>query len=125
MGGLAIEVGDHSSETKPTARTMETDNGNSEIEPTGQIMNFFPMKQFTDIQWERGQPRLTTSRRQRSRLTLTLDGLRFLKKEGLEKLIPNVTEARIVDKSKGSAMAKTLVCFQGMYLTPFVSQFPN
>ena len=100
MGGLAIDINDDDLQRDSTDR----------------IINFFPMKEYTNIQWEHGQLTLTKTQRQRSRLTLTPDGLRFLKEKGHDRLIPKVSEERIKDKSKGSAFAKTLVCFQGLYL---------
>lgn len=60
--------------------------------------NFFPLQ--------------GSSKERPTRLTITDKGLLFLEKRRPE-LIPNLPRARIEDKSKGSMLAKLLVCFQG------------
>jgi hypothetical protein len=61
--------------------------------------NFFPMKGSS-----KGRP---------TRLTISDKGLLFLE-EHYPGAIPNIPRARIEDKSKGSILAKSLVCFQGL-----------
>jgi hypothetical protein len=61
--------------------------------------NFFPMKGSS-----KGRP---------TRLTISDKGLLFLE-ERFPGTIPNIPRARIEDKSKGSILAKSLVCFQGL-----------
>lgn len=50
----------------------------------------------------------------RSRLTLTIDGLLYLA-EYYPHLIPDLSESTIWDKSKASALAKSLVCLQALW----------
>jgi len=49
----------------------------------------------------------------RTGLILTPEGVRLLAKQHPD-LIPGLSEQQIQDKSKGSAFAKTVVCFQGV-----------
>lgn len=109
MGGIAIEIRDNDPENYLLDR----------------IVNFLPTQNVTKIQWERKRLTINKSQRQRTRLTLTPKGLEFLKEHGHEKLIPDLSENKIKDKSKGSAFAKTLVCIQGSYLSPFAFLFPK
>ncbi|KAK3505191.1 hypothetical protein B0T13DRAFT_31169 [Neurospora crassa] len=99
MGGLAIEIRDN----------------DPEINDADRIANFLPTQNITKVQWERKRLAIKKSQRQRTQLTLTPKGLQFLKKHGHEKLIPDLSENRIKDKSKGSAFAKTLVCIQASW----------
>ncbi|KAK3401108.1 hypothetical protein B0T20DRAFT_348875 [Sordaria brevicollis] len=98
MGGIAIEMRDNDP------------HGNAH-----KINNFFPTTEFTDIKWERKWYRTNKRQRQRTRLTLTPKGLQFLKDDGYEKFIPDLSKTKIKDKSKGSAFAKTLVCIQASW----------
>ena len=50
----------------------------------------------------------------RTRMILTLDGLRFLARKDLS-LVPDLSRAQIEDKSKASNLAKTLVCLQASW----------
>ncbi|RSM05123.1 hypothetical protein CDV31_009757 [Fusarium ambrosium] len=54
-----------------------------------------------------------TSGAKRTALTITPAGLRYLANETPVK-IPTIRRSEIEDKSKGSALAKTLVCLQGI-----------
>ncbi|KAK3494448.1 uncharacterized protein B0T23DRAFT_108572 [Neurospora hispaniola] len=99
MGGIAIEIGDN----------------DPEVDVADRIANFLPAQNVTKIQWERKRLIINKSQRQRTQLTLTPKGLQFLKEHGHEKLIPELSENRIKDKSKGSAFAKTLVCIQASW----------
>lgn len=60
----------------------------------------------------------------RTRLTLTSDGLLWLA-ESHPELIPELTRERIQDKSKGSMLAKSLVCFQGQLASPEIKGKPH
>lgn len=108
MGGIAIEMRD----TDPKIDSVQT------------IKNFFPTQEFTEVKWERKRFSINKRQQQRTRLTLTPKGLQFLKDYGHKKLIPDLSENKIKDKSKGSAFAKTLVCIQGPYSTPFTFAYP-
>ncbi|EGO57533.1 hypothetical protein NEUTE1DRAFT_129457 [Neurospora tetrasperma FGSC 2508] len=79
---------------------IEIRDNDPEINVADRIANFLPIQD---------------SQRQRTRLTLTPKGLQFLKEHGYEKLIPDLSENRIKDKSKASAFAKTLVCIQASW----------
>lgn len=89
MGGIAVEIKDN----------------NPGIGNKKRIANFIPIQRLKGVE------------RQRTRLTLTPNGLQFLKKLGRESLIPNLFEDRIQDKSKGSAFAKTLIYIQSSHLS--------
>ncbi|KHE85479.1 hypothetical protein GE21DRAFT_1348871 [Neurospora crassa] len=79
---------------------IEIKDNNPEINVADRIANFLPT--------QNGQ-------RQRTRLTLTPKGLQFLKEHGHGKLVHDLSEKRIKDRSKGSAFAKTLVCIQASW----------
>ncbi|MBE3048489.1 hypothetical protein IMZ48_39505 [Candidatus Bathyarchaeota archaeon] len=49
-----------------------------------------------------------------TRLTITNEGLLFLEEHRPE-LVPDLTRTWIEDKSKGSILAKSIVCLQGSY----------
>ena len=49
-------------------------------------------------------------------LTITSKGLPFLE-EKIPGFTPDLSRSRIQDKSKGSMLAKSLVCIQGRYIT--------
>lgn len=109
MGGIAIEIRD----------------SDPKVDDADRMMNFLPAQEFTSVKWKRKRLTINKSQRQRTRLTLTPKGLQFLQENGHEMLIPDLSENRIKDKSKGSALAKTLVCIQGSYLVPFPFPFPS
>ncbi|RSL75214.1 hypothetical protein CEP51_011075 [Fusarium floridanum] len=56
-----------------------------------------------------------TSGEKRTALAITPTGLRYLANHTQVK-IPKLRRSEIEDKSKGSALAKTLVCLQGIYI---------
>jgi hypothetical protein len=58
----------------------------------------------------------------REHLRLSPAGLCILAKE-LPHLIPDLSAAKIWDKSKGDAIAKAIICLQGMGVTSFL--FPH
>lgn len=84
MGGIAIEIEDN----------------NPGIDPADRILNFFPMKESTK------------GTAQRTRLTLTPNGLKCFKTYGTEELIPKLQKKRIQDKSKGVQWLKHLSVFK-------------
>lgn len=87
MGGFTIEFCDDDDEN---ADNMDK-----------RILNFFPAELFVN------EPRRI--------LTLTPAGMEVLKKSGNSNLLPKISENLIKDRSKGSALAKTLVCLQGNF----------
>lgn len=90
MGGIAIQI---------------PDGGENEVVSENTLLNFFPARTPAKNQ----EPKPRTS------MTLTPEGVEYLKDAGEDtsRLIPEIPVGHIQDKSKGSALAKTLVCIQG------------